>query len=177
MLFGASEIVLSCIKRPGAGAKIKDRSSYRIINVIVWPCVILSTVAAYNLKFARIDHAGQYYPVGFLLWACGIALRWWSISVLGRYFTVKVAIAQDHRIVRTGPYRLLRHPSYTGVLLACLGLGICIGNWVSLVLLVVPTTFALLWRIRIEEEALTEAFGAEYGDYSAKTYRLMPFLY
>jgi protein-S-isoprenylcysteine O-methyltransferase Ste14 len=90
---------------------------------------------------------------------------------------VNVAIAADHRVVEAGPYRLLRHPSYTGALLAFLGLGICLDNWASLALLTLPTSVVFLWRMRIEEDALLETFGERYRDYMRRTRRLIPFIY
>ena len=62
----------------------------------------------------------------------GIAIRWYAIVYLGRFFTVNVAIAADHRLIDSGPYRFVRHPSYIGALMAFLGLGLTLGNWVSL---------------------------------------------
>jgi protein-S-isoprenylcysteine O-methyltransferase len=177
VVYGASEMVLIRIRRPGVDAQVKDRSSFRVLLAVIWSCVFLSIIATYELGFARIHHASQYYPAGFALFVAGLALRWWSIIVLGRFFTVKVSIASDHRIVEKGPYRILRHPSYAGGLLAFLGLGICMSNWASIALLVIPTWFAYLWRIRVEEEALTEALGEEYRRYSARTYRLIPFVH
>jgi protein-S-isoprenylcysteine O-methyltransferase len=90
---------------------------------------------------------------------------------------VNVAIAADHKVVDTGPYRLVRHPSYTGALLALLGLGVCERNWLALALMVIPALSVLLWRIHIEEKALTAALGDAYASYSVRTRRLIPFVY
>ena len=96
---------------------------------------------------------------------------------LGRLFTFDVAIAEDHRVIDTGPYRYVRHPTYTGSLLSFVGLGLCGGNLLSLVVLLVPITAAFLRRVAIEEAALTAALGARYADYVARTKRLVPFVY
>jgi protein-S-isoprenylcysteine O-methyltransferase Ste14 len=96
---------------------------------------------------------------------------------LGRFFTVNVAIAKDHRVVSDGPYRFVRHPSYTGALVAFIGLGILVHNWMAALLLVVPITIMFLWRIHIEERALSAALGKAYTDYMARTKRLIPFVY
>ncbi|HEX7956631.1 MAG TPA: isoprenylcysteine carboxylmethyltransferase family protein, partial [Pyrinomonadaceae bacterium] len=77
-------------------------------------------------------------------------------------------------LLRAGLYRHVRHPAYTGALLAHLGLGLSFSNWWSLALSVVPYAVAAVYRIRVEERALAEAFGAEYEDYARGTKRLIP---
>jgi protein-S-isoprenylcysteine O-methyltransferase len=104
-------------------------------------------------------------------------LRWYSIFFLGRFFTVDVAVAADQHVIDTGPYRFIRHPSYTGVLLAFLGLALCFGNAATLFMLVVPTTAVFLYRIRIEEAALQSGLGEPYKQYMQRTKRLLPFVY
>jgi protein-S-isoprenylcysteine O-methyltransferase len=104
-----------------------------------------------------------------------LSLLW--IVVLGRFFTGNVAIAPDHRLIEEGPYRFVRHPSYTGSLLAFLGLGICYCNWASLAALMFPTLAVFLRRMQVEEAALVAAFGDRYRDYIRRTKRLIPAIY
>ena len=115
--------------------------------------------------------------VGLTLFAIGILLRWYSIVHLGRFFTVDVSIAGDHKVIDSGPYRLVRHPSYSGALLAFVGYGLCLRNWAALLIVVIPITAAFLWRIHVEERALTETLGDDYRRYASRTERLIPFLY
>ncbi|MFZ6744554.1 methyltransferase family protein [Undibacterium sp. JH2W] len=114
---------------------------------------------------------------GVALFFAGISLRWLAIAYLGRFFTVEVAIESGHKIVDHGPYRYLRHPSYTGLLLMFLGMGICSANALSLLLVLLPVFLALRYRIRIEETVLQDAFGKTYADYAQKTWRMIPFIY
>ena len=93
---------------------------------------------------------------------------------LGRFFSVDVAIVCDHRVVETGPYRVVRHPSYTGLLLQCVGLGVVLGTALSLFAIVVPTFLVLVHRIRVEERALITNFGNVYAAYTRRTKRLLP---
>jgi len=111
---------------------------------------------------------------GLCVMVVGLVLRLEAIRQLGRYFSVDVAIQQEHRVIRSGLYAHLRHPSYTGMLLAFLGFGIALGNWLSLALAVLPTTAVILFRIGVEERALTEQFGDEYHRYREQTARLVP---
>jgi protein-S-isoprenylcysteine O-methyltransferase len=88
-----------------------------------------------------------------------------------------VSILAEHKLIDSGPYRYIRHPTYTGALLAFFGLGFCFGNWLSILFMTVPIIAAFLWRIRIEEHALNDALGEEYRAYTQRTKRLIPFGY
>jgi protein-S-isoprenylcysteine O-methyltransferase len=172
-----SELGLLVSRRSRARGNSEDKGSL----FLLWITIIGSMIAAgFGSAFVRATDSGlltRLVPLGIALFVLGLVLRWYAIVYLGRFFTVDVAIASDHRIIDTGPYRLMRHPSYTGLLLAFLGLGICFRNWLGLLFAIVPTTTLLLWRIRIEEAALTRALGDAYLNYSARTRRLIPFVY
>ena len=126
---------------------------------------------------ATVPYLCGFYLFGFLLFLGGLILRWYSIGYLGRYFTIDVSISAEHKLIDSGPYRCIRHPTYTGALLAFLGLGFCFGNWLSILFLTVPIIAAFLWRIWIEERALTDALGENYRAYVERTKRLIPFVY
>jgi protein-S-isoprenylcysteine O-methyltransferase Ste14 len=134
-------------------------------------------------RLARLDFGALPGPSEALLaaglvamWA-GLALRAWSILHLRRFFNGLVVLQPDHRLVTTGPYRYLRHPSYSGALLAALGFGVALGHWTSLLALLVTWAIGIAYRIRVEEAALHDAFGAEYDAYRARTRRLVPLVY
>ena len=112
--------------------------------------------------------------VGLALLLGGIIIRWSAVLTLGKYFTGKVLIKNDHRLIRSGLYKYLGHPAYTGALVAHLGLGLSFSNWFSIVLSSAPFVVAALYRIHVEERALGEAFGDEYLNYSRSTKRLIP---
>ena len=86
------------------------------------------------------------------------------------------AIQPGHAVIRTGPYRYVRHPSYTGLFLAFLGLGLYFHNWLSLLVLLVPVSLALANRVAKEEAALRASLGHEYAAYCARTKRFIPWL-
>jgi protein-S-isoprenylcysteine O-methyltransferase Ste14 len=115
--------------------------------------------------------------IGLAVLIIALIIRWSAIYTLGNSFSSNVAILDSQKLHRSGLYRLVRHPSYLGLLLAFLAVGIHSRNWLSFVLTIFPTTAALLYRIRVEETALTRAFGKEYIDYSKVTKRLVPGLY
>ncbi len=107
----------------------------------------------------------------------GLVLRWWAIITLGRFFTIDVTIQKDHELVERGPFCLVRHPSYTGVLLAFVGFALSLNNWAALVVILVPIFAAFVRRMNVEEEALSQALGSRYGEYMARTKRLVPGIY
>jgi protein-S-isoprenylcysteine O-methyltransferase len=117
------------------------------------------------------------YTAALWLFALGVLLRFYSIIYLGRFFTPTVAISADHRLIDSGPYRFIRHPTYTGFLMILVGLGLSFANIGSLLIIFVPVFACILWRIRIEEQALVEAFGEQYRSYMHRTKRLLPFIY
>src|SRR5437879_5272344 len=117
---------------------------------------------------------GLIGSVGLALLVGGIGIRWSAVQTLGKFFTGTVLIRNDHRLVRSGLYKHLRHPAYTGALIAHLGLGLSFSNWFSIVLSSAPFVVAALYRIHVEERALGEAFGDEYLNYSRSTKRLIP---
>ncbi|MGW5668119.1 methyltransferase family protein [Micromonospora sp. NPDC003776] len=117
------------------------------------------------------------FALGAVVGWLGLVLRWWSFVALGKYFTVVVRTSADQPVVDSGPYRVLRHPSYTGLLLAFAGFGLMVGNWVSAAAAVVVISIALSYRLRIEERALIAELGDRYRDFAAGRARLIPYVW
>jgi protein-S-isoprenylcysteine O-methyltransferase Ste14 len=114
--------------------------------------------------------------VGLVVFSLGCCLRLWSVRTLGSLHSGFVAIQKDHKLVQNGPYRGLRHPSYLGLLLSCIGLPMVFGAWFPL--LAIPGIFVgLKWRMDDEEVLLREHFGDEYESYTKNRWRIIPFVY
>jgi protein-S-isoprenylcysteine O-methyltransferase len=161
--------------RAGAG-EVDDRGSSRWLQILI-PLSWWSAVALiWAVPQAAFGNA-TIFDVGLAIMAAGQLLRWWSVATLGRLFTINVAIRSGHRLIESGPYRYLRHPSYTAILLFHLGAALCFGNALSLVAMMVPTTVALLNRMRVEDRVLVAGLGEPYRQYMARTKRLIPGLY
>ncbi len=175
VLFPVSEITLAIVKRADAkSAHTEDRGSLRVLWLAIAFGVTLAVVSQW-VVFARLPfHGGLFRLAALILLLGGLVIRWVSIVTLGRLFTVDVAIQQGHALVERGLYRFVRHPSYSGLLLAFLGLGLVFRNWLSLVVLMVPITLAVINRIAKEERALLQALGPPYAAYCARTKRLIP---
>ena len=115
--------------------------------------------------------------IGLVLAWAGLVLRWWSILTLGRSFTRILKVSPDQPVVDVGPYAFVRHPSYSGLLLALLGCGVMVGNWVGALGSFVIVLAAVVYRIRIEERLLLDSIGADYRRYASRHARLVPFLW
>jgi protein-S-isoprenylcysteine O-methyltransferase len=176
-VYGLSEVFLTITRRSGQGSVSRDRRSLVLLWGVILISIWLGIFMLWLFPNARLPHPRAFYLIGLLLFIGGIVLRWYSIFYLGRFFTVDVAIASEHQVVDSGPYRLIRHPSYTGALIAFVGFGLCLGNWLSLLLTTLPISAAFLWRIRVEERALLEALGDDYRAYMRRTKQLLPFVY
>jgi protein-S-isoprenylcysteine O-methyltransferase Ste14 len=138
---------------------------------------LLAVIALRAVPAADIQPRALGAWVGLIVLWCGVALRLWSFHTLGRYFTLTVRTSPDQPVISTGPYRVLRHPSYTGILLAVTGLGFFIGNWLSVVALTGCLAAGLVYRIRIEEEAMLSDLGERYRDFAATRKRLIPYVW
>lgn len=178
LIYGISEIGIGLLKRVrGKDDAAKDGGSLRLLWITILSSLVLANVALSLVPQARYPLHTAVVAFGVVIYAAGLLLRWTSILWLGKFFTVQVAIAADHRVIDTGPYRFIRHPSYTGALVAFLGLAICTGNALSVLLMVIPVTWAFMRRIALEEAVLREALGDDYIAYSKRTKRLVPFVY
>jgi protein-S-isoprenylcysteine O-methyltransferase len=171
-----SELWLAWKKRSEPGATANDRGSKWPLIAGVWATVAIGLGLAMGVPAAAITTArGSLFVAGLALMVAGLALRWYSIMVLGRSFTVDVATRPGQEVVTSGPYRWIRHPSYTGALLTLLGILVCCLNWLSFVAL--PLAFAgYAYRIRVEETAMTDGLGDAYREYMRRTRRLIPFI-
>jgi protein-S-isoprenylcysteine O-methyltransferase Ste14 len=112
--------------------------------------------------------------VGLALMWVGFVLRAWAIRALGRFFTVTVGVEEGHAVVDSGPYRHIRHPSYTGMLLFFVGLGLALDSWLSLAAATVFPLAGLVIRIVYEERLLLRELGEPYATYTKRTSRLLP---
>jgi protein-S-isoprenylcysteine O-methyltransferase Ste14 len=185
VLWGAVELALRLrlAVRPGWRSRLRSWSALAGGRLREWTffLVMLGIAGAvlgalWLTRFAQFAvHGGKaVVALGEIVVTCGIALRIWAILTLDKFFTFIVGISSDHRVVQHGPYRALRHPGYAGALLALVGAGIAMGNWLSLLLMIVGPAFALGVRISVEETTLATALGAEYQAYASHTARLIP---
>jgi protein-S-isoprenylcysteine O-methyltransferase Ste14 len=172
-----SELVLNRLFRsPDYSKNTRDKGSISAIWITIGIANTLGIISTIFVDL-RISQLRVVPYTGLFLISMGIIIRIIAIRSLGRFFTVDATILENHRLKKNGLYRIIRHPSYLGSLLSFIGFGLSLNNWISLIIISIPVTIAMLNRIRIEEKMLTEKFGLEYSDYVKKTYRLIPWIY
>jgi protein-S-isoprenylcysteine O-methyltransferase Ste14 len=157
-----------------ADANKSDRGSFRLLMTCTALGLAWLVSAATLAPAAAIRPASAGFAVGIALYIAGFGMRRWSELTLGRYFTFTVMTSADQPVITTGPYRFVRHPGYTGVLLVVIGSGLVAGNWIGLVGWTVLVALPLLYRIHVEEGALVAAVGERYRAYAAHHKRLVP---
>jgi protein-S-isoprenylcysteine O-methyltransferase Ste14 len=170
---------LEGIVRARSRLKPQGSPSDRHTRLLVYATVIAGFGAGFALASgvhgAAIGVARRpIFIAGLVLMAGGVALRQWAVLVLGRFFTTDVRVHAGQAVVDTGPYRWVRHPSYTGLLITLAGIGLALGNWGALAALVVLPAIGLVVRIRVEERALREALGEPYRRFADSRARLLP---
>lgn len=159
-------------------ASVQDRASLGILIGLQWSGLALNFLLAWLFQATAISwHRPALFAIGILLILLGVALRWYSIWTLGRYFTRDVAVSVDQKVVQTGPYRTIRHPAYSGTFLTMLGVGLAVTNWASLLVLLICVLAGHLYRVRVEEQALIQAIGQPYIAYMQRTRRFIPFVF
>lgn len=162
----------SWLNPEGAGA---DRGSLLVVVASVVVGVGGGFAIAADVTGAAISAARwPIFIAGLVLMGAGIVIRQWSVTLLGRFFTVAVRVHPDQVVVERGPYRWVRHPSYTGMIVTFLGIALALGNWAALLALAVVPTAGLIVRIHVEERALLDGLGEPYRRFAATRARLIP---
>lgn len=172
------EFIGSFSQRLKGGATGKDRGSYLVVIGTLYAGMFLAFFLAFRLPAADIRwHPAVFFGLGIAILLAGVALRLYAMRALGRFFTRQVAIHTGQTVIQSGPYHLIRHPSYTGSLITLLGMGLALTNWASLVAALVIPAIGFLYRIPVEERALVESLGDPYREYMHRTHRLIPFIW
>jgi protein-S-isoprenylcysteine O-methyltransferase Ste14 len=175
---GELGLLIATRTRQGSGGSVRDRGSLRILWLTI---VAASTVGIiYGEMHAPTMFGGAPWirTAALVLLAAALAFRWTAIVTLGRWFSVNVAIRDSQALQTHGVFSIVRHPSYTGLLLIFFAIALHTRNWIAFAIVFVPCASALLYRITIEEQALRNAFGDAYAQYAARTrFRLIPFLW
>ena len=175
----AAFFVLERALRRGSEARAMDatpfdRGTTRAIGLAFLACVLVALIA----PLVALGQFGNPWIawVGVAVMTSGIWLRAWANRTLGAFYTRTLKTTQRQAVISNGPYRVLRHPGYAGVLLMWLGAGLALRNWIALVLMVGFLGWAYRRRINAEEEMLLTNIGKEYREYS-RTWRIIPFIY
>jgi protein-S-isoprenylcysteine O-methyltransferase Ste14 len=177
ILYGVFEIFMS--RRKQDSRKISergDKGSIWLLMVSISLGYWLSFIAA-SIKTGRIYHWNTLFVIGSGLALIGLIIRVTSILKLRQQFTYTVTRIENHQLIETGLYKIIRHPGYLGQLIIFLGTSVCLSNWLSILLMIIPVLFGYLNRINVEERFMVEQMGQKYLDYWKRTKRLIPFIY
>jgi protein-S-isoprenylcysteine O-methyltransferase Ste14 len=168
-------LAMTLVRR--GGDQVKDRGSL----FLLWGTLIAAGILGARYGDA---HTPNIFPgatwvryAGLAIMALGVAIRWTAVLSLGRAFSANVAIRAGQQLYTEGLYRLVRHPSYLGLLMILFAIGVHTHNWAGSAIIMIPSFAALSYRIHVEEEALRSAFGHTYDAYSRSTKRLFPGVY
>jgi protein-S-isoprenylcysteine O-methyltransferase len=158
-------------------ADSRDSGSLRVLLGGMWVALFL----AFPLSFVRawsFPRSVQLslFAVGVALILLGSLLRRYCWRTLGQYFTGDVRARPDQPVIRAGPYRLVRHPSYTAGMMMFIGIGLALGSWFSFALLTIATIATYGYRVVIEERALLDTIGESYRSYTRETKRFIPYI-
>ena len=165
--------IIPRIRRGGSVIERKDRFSGLYIFATIFLALILSFYFA-GAHIAMLP--GWVFSLGILLIILGIILRQLSMAILGKYFSGVVGIQKDQKVIEKGPYKYVRHPSYTGALMIFIGLGLALQSGAAVLTLIVLFIIAYGFRIYVEEKALISELGEPYIDYKKRTKRLIPYV-
>jgi protein-S-isoprenylcysteine O-methyltransferase Ste14 len=162
-------------RRGSRGAAVRQDRGTRIVVGLAGYLSIATAIVIAKVPGLR-DYANNWWTLGLAIAIVltGAGLRDWSILTLGRWFRREVTIEPGQKLVRRGPYRVLRHPSYTGLALIFAGFGLAVGSWLGAAAALLILVAGMLPRIRVEERALATTFGAEYTEYASTRARLLP---
>jgi protein-S-isoprenylcysteine O-methyltransferase Ste14 len=162
--------------RPTA-TKAQDRSS-KVLTFAPVAGIVAEAVLSWTVPDAAIRPPWLIALIGLGALGCGGALRLWCFRTLGDYFTFELMTSTDQAVITSGPYRLVRHPSYAGLVLVSVGSVTMMSNWLSLGVAAVATVVSLIAGIKVEEEVLHRELGDAYRAYAAATpHRLIPFVW
>ena len=146
--------------------------------LLIYLSVFVSIITAFQFADANITPLPEWlFIVGIFLMLLGIFVREWAVTTLRGLFLFTVGVRQDHEVIENGPYRLVRHPAYSGSILTMVGLGLATQSAVAVLILAVVCGIAYGYRIHVEEPALVRELGEEYSQYMNRTKRLIPFVF
>ena len=153
----------------------QDAGTFRAL-VIGSPLALVAAIAASFLPWLTIPRPEVAVVLGMALLIAGAVLRRLCFNALGKSFTGTVIVARDQTIVQNGPYRFVRHPSYTAAFLLFSGIGLALSSWISLAILFFAHCYLYGRRVAVEERALLDTLGTPYREYMSRTRRFIPFV-
>ncbi|MBC8047947.1 MAG: isoprenylcysteine carboxylmethyltransferase family protein [Fimbriimonadaceae bacterium] len=176
--------ILLFITQPSLSVKEtmdKEKSDKFSVALIIAGCIICQIFSVIEWAcFRRSFHdftsdTFTFLAITFII--CGLILRISAIRTLGKYFTGTVQIQADQKIIQSGVYKFIRHPSYMGAYLVMVGNAILLHAYIGICISLVAMFAVYYFRIKVEETELIKNFGAQYSEYKKRTKKLIPYIY
>ncbi len=165
---------------PVSVKETSDKKSSDRFSVVLILLMSLISVVVPVIDWAYFsdtqDNISFFTILGIFMIIFGISFRAWAVNTLGKYFTATVQIKEGHQLVQSGPYRLVRHPSYSGAFIALIAGGVILESLLGFMISCIAMMIAYYVRITIEEKELMFRFGNEYSAYKANTKMLIPYV-
>ncbi len=165
-------------KRDRSVVKEAEKRSFYFIGLAI-PVSILTGIALRVIGIGNfsVDHLTWLQWLSVVVYLIGLTIRSWSLRLLGKYFSRNVEVESEQDLVGSGPYRILRHPSYLGLFLLTLGVLLFIANLIGIVIVFPVMLIALSYRMKIEEQMMLDNVGKEYERWRRKRYKIIPYIY
>jgi protein-S-isoprenylcysteine O-methyltransferase Ste14 len=155
----------------------KNRDKFSVLLIIIMS-VLSVAVSVIDWAYFRNAHNNLFLSViGLIIIATGIMFRIWAIRTLGKHFTPTVQVKEDYQLITSGPYSVVRHPSYLGAMWAMVGTSVFLNSIIGIIISFGCMFYAYYIRIDTEERALSELFGKKYSEYQKKVKKLIPFIW
>jgi protein-S-isoprenylcysteine O-methyltransferase Ste14 len=178
-LYGFFELFMSMRlkqKRKQDIVKSVDKASIWILIIFIMIGYFLSFWIGAT-KIGRIFHWNTFFAIGVILTLVGLVIRISSIMTLKQHFTFTVTKIENHELIETGLYKIIRHPGYLGQLIIFAGIATSLSNWLSILLMIISALLGYIYRIKTEERFMIEQMGQKYIDYQNRTKKLIPMIY
>lgn len=139
--------------------------------------ILIGTPLLNSIGYGKFSFGEGLRWIGVFITLLAVALQYWSVITLSKYYTRTLVMLKNQHIVQTGPYKFVRHPGYLGYLLGGIGFGLSASNWIVLLTIETIMLIVLRYRIKAEEKMLLDSFGQQYKNYMKETKMLIPFIY
>jgi protein-S-isoprenylcysteine O-methyltransferase Ste14 len=176
ILYCFFELIISRRKRDRKISETGDKKSIWLLTISITMGFWLSLLIA-SSRLGRIYHWNTFFIIGSVVTITGLIIRILSIIKLKHQFTYTVTRIENHELIESGLYKVIRHPGYLGQLIIFLGISICLSNWLSILFMIIPVLSGYMYRIHVEEKFMAEQLGQKYLDYKKRTKKLIPSVY
>ncbi|MGG0291053.1 isoprenylcysteine carboxylmethyltransferase family protein [Bacillus pacificus] len=156
---------------------IKEEKQNRGSSFFIGVVFALMLTIPEIMYFFTVNKIHSLLFFGVIIALIGVWIRFYSMKILGRFYSRNVGMQGGHKLIQKGLYKYVRHPGYLGSFLTFLGFAISSSSFIAVIINIILFFLVYSYRIKIEERILITLFGEQYKQYQSKTWRIIPFLY